>query len=125
MPRYDGPYVITDTVPDISTVTIDLPNNPQMFPTFHTLQVLPFVENDPSLFPSHELSKPPPIIIDSEQEFFIERILDKRKCGRGVQYLVRWHGYGPEDDHWLPGHELDDCEALDTWLARKDSVTPS
>jgi hypothetical protein len=98
MPRYDGPYTMTDTAPEISTVTIELPNNPQMFPTFHTSQVLPFVENDPMLFPSRELLKPPPIMIDSQQEFFINRILDERKRGRGVQYLVQWHGYGPEDD---------------------------
>jgi hypothetical protein len=122
MPRFDGPYVITDAAQEISTITLDLPNNPLTFPTFHTSQVLPFVENDASLFPSRELERPAPIIIDAEQEFFIERILDERRCGRGMQYLVRWHGYGPEDDRWLPGRELDDCEALDFWLARKELV---
>jgi hypothetical protein len=89
MPRYNGPYTVTDTAPEISTITVELPNNPQTFPTFHTSQVLPFVENDPTLFPSRELLKPPPIMIDSQEEFFIERILDERKRGRGVQYLVR------------------------------------
>jgi hypothetical protein len=39
-----------------------------------------------------------------------------------MQYLVRWRGYGPEDDRWLPGWELDDCEALDLWLAQKELV---
>jgi hypothetical protein len=81
MPHYDRPYIITDTAPNISTITIDLPNNPQMFPTFHTSQVLSFVENNPSLFPSHKLSKPPPIIINSQQEFFIDHILDEQKPG--------------------------------------------
>jgi hypothetical protein len=117
MPRYDGPYTVTDAAPEISTVTLDLPDNRWMFPTFHTSQVLPFVENDTTLFPSHELECPPPVVIDSEQEFFINRILDEPKCGRGMQYLVRWSGYGPEEDRWLPGHEVDNCKALDIWLA--------
>jgi hypothetical protein len=81
MPCFDGPYVITDAAQEISTVTLDLPNNPLTFPTFHTSQVLPFVENDASLFPSHKLEHPPPVIIDAEQEFFIECILDERRCG--------------------------------------------
>jgi len=88
MPRYDSPYTITDAAPEISRVTLDLPDNWRTFPTFHTSQVLPFVENDATLFPSHELKCPPPIIIDSKQEFFIDHILDEQKHGHGMQYLV-------------------------------------
>jgi hypothetical protein len=123
MPRYDGPYTITDAAPEISTVTLELPDKRRTFPTFHTSQVLPFVENDATLFPSRELECPPPVVIDSEEEFFIDRILDERKRGCGMQYLVRWNGYGPEEDRWLPGREVDDCEALDIWLARRRSVS--
>ena len=54
MPQYDGPYLITDMAPKILTVTVDLLNNPNTFPTFHTSQVLPFMENDDSLFLDHE-----------------------------------------------------------------------
>jgi hypothetical protein len=35
---------------------------------------------------------------------------------------VRWSGYSPEHDRWLAGSSLDDCEALDKWLA-KDPAT--
>ena len=93
-----------------------------MFPTFHTSQVLPFVENDSSLFPSRTLQQPPPVIIDSEEAYYVDGILDERKRGRGFQYLVRWRGYGPEDDRWLPSRELADCEALNIWLAQKKTV---
>jgi hypothetical protein len=31
--------------------TYNMPNNPNMFPMFHTLQVLPFMENDRELSP--------------------------------------------------------------------------
>jgi hypothetical protein len=122
MPRYDGPYRVTETAPEISTVTVELPNHPNMFPTFHSSQVHPFIENDPELFPARTLAKPPPVFINDEEEFFVERILDERRRGRGTQYLVRWLGYRPEEDRWLPRCELDDCEALDIWLAKRDSV---
>jgi hypothetical protein len=86
-------------------------------------QITPFVENNNILFPSRELSKLPPIMIDETEEFFIDRIMDERKREQGTQYLVRWTGYGPEDDRWLPTSALKDCEALDIWLARqKNSI---
>jgi hypothetical protein len=118
MLQFNGPYIITDSTPDSSTVTIDLPNHPDMFPTFHASQVWPFVENDKGLFPGRELDKPPLVYVGEEEEYFVDRILDERKWGRGIQYLVHWLGYGPEEDRWLPACKLAECEALDIWLVR-------
>jgi hypothetical protein len=52
---------------------------------------------------------------EGSTEFFIEKILDKRKRGRGKQYLVRWLGYGEESDLWVPSHELANCKVLEVW----------
>ena len=119
MPRYDGPYTIIDVNEANSTVTLDLPNSPNIFPTFHTSVVIPYIENDASLFPNREFSKPPPITSeDGTEEYFIRDIIDERRCGRGHRYLVRWVGYGSEEDRWLSGSDLKDTEALDIWLAK-------
>ncbi|KAF8218785.1 hypothetical protein L208DRAFT_1347384 [Tricholoma matsutake] len=115
MPRYDGPYIVTDTAAEVSTITVDMPNNPNTFPTFHASQALPFVENDKDLFPSQEQEQPQPVVIEGEEEYYHHQ----RKQGRGTQYLIHWHGHGLEEDHWLPGWEVLDCEALDIWLAWK------
>jgi hypothetical protein len=117
MPHFDGPYEVTKVNHKHSMVKLDLPNNPHIFPTFHMSQIILFTENDDSLFPMRQLNHPPPVMIDKEEEYFIDRILNKRKCGRGMQYLVCWTGYGPEDNRWLPTSALLDCEALDIWLA--------
>ena len=70
------------------------------------------------LFPSCKLEEPLPILTDDgTEEYYIDCILDVRRQGRGWQYLVRWHGYGQEEDKWLPGAELQDCQALEDWLA--------
>ena len=119
MPRFDGPYTVLNTNSSHSTVTLDLPNSPNICNVFHTSEVLPFLENDPTLYPSREYAKPPPVTTDhGDKEWYIRDIIDERRRGRGFQYLVRWLGYDKEFDRWLPGSELEDTEALDIWLAR-------
>ena len=104
-------------MPEFSAYTLDLPNSPNIFPTFHASQLKRFNENDTSLFPSREHARPSPIMTPKGlEEYAIEKIIDKRRHGRGYQYLVCWAGHGPEEDHWLPRCELEECEALDVWL---------
>jgi hypothetical protein len=119
MPRFDGPYLIKHTNEKHSTVTLDLPNLPNIFPVFHTSEVRPFKENDNDLFPSRVLIPPNPISINGHEEFFIDKIVDEKKRYKKTLYKVRWQGEGPEGDIWLPADELTDCEALDTWNSRK------
>ena len=119
MPRYDGPYTIKDTDKHHSTVTLDLPNSPHIFPVFHMSEIHPFLDNNDTLFPSRALVPPKPITINGQQEFFIDKIVDQRKKGKKILYHIRWQGEGPEGDKWLPEDELADCEALDLWLTRK------
>ena len=99
---------------------LDLPNSPNIFPTFHTSNLLPNIENDVTLFLNREFGKPPPIIMmeDSSEEYFIQDIIDEQQCEYGYQYLVHWVSYGPEEDCWLSGIELKDTKALDIWLAK-------
>ncbi|GLB45207.1 hypothetical protein LshimejAT787_2001120 [Lyophyllum shimeji] len=99
-----------------------MPNAPDTYNTFHTSQVLPFVENDKDLFPSREYAEPPPVVTeDGLEEWFVDSIIAERARGKGFQYLVRYSGYGPEHDRWMSGRELKDNAALDTWLAGKGS----
>ena len=118
MPRFDGPYEILKINPTHSTVTLNLPRSPDVFPVFHTSEVMPFIENNSTLFPSRTMHTPEPINVNDQLEHYIEKIIDERKSrGRGdTRYLVRWVGQGPEHDLWLPRKEIEDCEALDIWL---------
>ena len=78
MPRFDGPYLILATNKNHSTVTLDLPNAPNTFPVFHSSEVALFKENNNNLFPARALNPPEPVLINGEQEFFIEKIVDER-----------------------------------------------
>lgn len=54
-----------------------------------------------------------------KKEWYIDKIVKERRWGRGIQYLVSWSGFGPEDDSWLPRSELAETQALDLWEEKK------
>jgi hypothetical protein len=115
-PRWDGPYKIIKSHPESSSYTLELPAGRGEFPTYYASELKLHVPNDPALFPSREHARPGPVLTpDGLQEHEIDRILDSRPRGRGYQFLVRWKGFGPEDDEWLRAGLLEDCEALDVW----------
>jgi len=68
--------------------------------TFHISKIKPCVENDSSNFPGrHE--EPPGEVTEGRWE--VERVLEFRTAPRTgkSQYLVRWKGYGSDDDEWI------------------------
>jgi hypothetical protein len=42
-------------------------------------------------------------LVDGEEEYSVEKILDSRKFGRRrrLQYLVKWEGYPDSDNMWV------------------------
>ena len=42
----------------------------------------------------------------------MEEILDERARAGGKEYLVRWRGYGEEEDTWEPEANLDGCRCV-------------
>lgn len=79
--------------------------------------------NDASLFPSRELERPESVETNDGEEWLVERILDEKRGRRGKEFLVRYRGYGAEEDRWLPLRDVDELEALDVWLASKEPET--
>ncbi|KAJ3180155.1 hypothetical protein HDU85_004158 [Gaertneriomyces sp. JEL0708] len=57
-----------------------------------------------------------------EGHYVIETILDERRIGRRIEYLVRWEGYGEEGDTWEPYCNLKETEALDKWEQKENNI---
>lgn len=120
MVRYNRPYTILEAWPSTSTYCLDLPETSNHHLIFHSSLLHLFVANDNILF-SQAHSHPGPVITeDGAQEWFVKWILDCQRRRRGYRYLVRWKGYSPEHDEWLPGTQVADLAALDGYLHKNN-----
>jgi hypothetical protein len=66
----------------------------RIHPVFHVSLLEPASANSlPSQLASQP--EPPPVIIDNQQEWEVEEILDSRRFGKNrlLKYFVRWVGY--------------------------------
>ena len=59
-------------------------------------------------------------LVRGSDEYEVERILDKRVRRGRAEYLVRWRGYGPDDDWWLSANKISPG-LIDEFEPRKQS----
>ena len=55
---------------------------------------------------------PKPVIIEGEEKFKVEKILNKRIIRGKEKFLVRWKGYTAEEDTWESRENLENAKEL-------------
>ena len=99
LPRWDSPYKVLEAHLKTSNYVLELPESINVHPTFHASELKTYHANDDFQFPSRRLTWPEAIImVDSDEEYLVDHILDECPRGRGKQYSVRWLGYDAGQD---------------------------
>ena len=101
--RY-GPFKIGKVLSPV-TYQLELPVQWKIHDVFHADLLTPYHETE---LHGPNFTRPPPDLIDGEEEYEVEEILQSRKAGRGrkVQYLVKWKGYPELDNQWVDWNDL-------------------
>src|ERR1700726_3731925 len=98
-----GPFAIKEKVGPAG-YQLKLPQAWWVHWVFNELLLTPY---HPPSFPSQNQPPPPPATIkDDHLEYDVEVILDVKKVGHGVRYLVKWLGYPAEENTWEPHRNL-------------------
>ena len=88
-----------------------LPPQWKIHDVFHTDLLTPYHETE---LHGPNFTRPPPDLIDGEEEYEVEEILQLQRFGRGrkVQYLVKWKGYPESENQWVNWDDLHADEVL-------------
>ncbi|KAF8747906.1 hypothetical protein RHS01_11205 [Rhizoctonia solani] len=101
-PRRLGPFKISEKISS-HAYRLELPETMKIHNVFY-VGLLSKVHESPSQ-PLPE--RPPPETIEGEEEYEVEQIIDSKQQKGKWFYLIKWKGYGPEDNSWEPEELLE------------------
>jgi hypothetical protein len=103
--RFLGPYpVIRPVGSHVYRLKLP-PSMSRIHPVFHVVKLMPVPTNPIT----GRRTKPPPSpeIVGGEERYEVKEVIDSRFYRRRLQYLVRWKGYGHEENLWLVEGDVD------------------
>ena len=106
--RREGPFPITRKLGPI-TYELKLPDSWKIHNKFHVQLLTPLEENETY---GEIFSAPPPDLVDGEEEWEIEGIMNHKETGKGRLYQIRWKGYPPTEDSWETEEALEHSQDI-------------
>lgn len=120
-PKRDGPYQILEKIGDLN-YRLKLTVRDQRHPVFHVDRLR--AAKPAKLVPNREFPEPAPVVVDEEEEYEVEKILDSRMYRRKLQYKVKWKGYPDTENSWEPADNLEHAKAEVNTFHRQNPAAP-
>ena len=105
--RFVGPYQVKRII-STNAIELDLPSTVKIHPVVNVSRVRRYRDQ----VKGQKKERPAPVIIEEEEEYEIEKILNKKKFRGKDQYLVQWKSYTAEEDTWEPKENLGNAKDL-------------
>ena len=102
--KFAGPFRVEDKI-GAQAYRLTLPNTYRIHNTFHVSLLEPYHHRAGDAEAEQMMQAPD--LIDDEEQWEIEEILDRTGGKKGVWYKVKWLGWGPEYNQWLPEEDFD------------------
>ena len=109
-----GPYKVKEVVSS-NAIELELSKSIKIYPVVNISRVQlykPQVEGQKKILPKL-------VIIKGEEEFEVEKLLNKRMVRGKEKFLVRWKGYTVEEDTWENRKNLENTKELVEEFERK------
>ena len=103
-PKCHGPFQITKEISPVA-YQLTLPRAWTIHNVFHSSLLTPYKETCKH---GAQFQCPPPELIDNEEEYEVEQIINHQYYGKyhQLQYLIHWKGYSAADDTWEPADQV-------------------
>jgi hypothetical protein len=125
VPRYIGPYCVTEAHNKASMVTLELPDDLKNWcvsPSFHTNLVRRYIANNDDLFPTWEAKSFYDFGVTADEEWLVDEIIAHRRINsKELEFQVRWT---LGDVTWEPMSACKELEALDSYLELRGMSKP-
>jgi integrase-like protein/chromodomain-containing protein len=120
LPKHYGPFPITQKIGSVA-YQLQLPPLIKVHDMFHIDLLTPYKETEEY---GQAYTRPPPITVQSEEEYEVDSILQARRKtpGDSIKYKVHWKGYPSADDSWVPHEDLHSPDLLKEFYAQGGKV---
>jgi len=103
--RFVGPYKIKEIVSS-NAVKLELPSTVRIHPVINISRIRRYIGQ----VEGQKKEQPAPVIIEGEEEWKMERILNKQQVRGKNKYLVCWKGFTAESDTWEERENLENAK---------------
>src|SRR5258708_19767847 len=104
LPKRYRPFQIKQKIGNVA-YRLELPDSIKVHDVFHIDLLTPYKEMEEY---GQAYTRPPPITVQSEEEYGVESIVQGRQNGPNdsLEYKVHWKGYPLADDSWVTHNNL-------------------